>query len=51
MFGAMLVIILLPVTDLGRSKGLLFKPFSEIVCFFLNLLVLISLGAKQVESP
>ena len=34
MFGAMLVIMLLPVTDLGRSKGLLFKPFSEIVCFF-----------------
>ena len=53
MFSAILAIMLLPVTDLGRSKGLQFRPLSKIAfyIFVANFLVLMSLGAKHVESP
>uniref|UniRef100_UPI0030E5D81B apocytochrome b n=1 Tax=Dematophora necatrix TaxID=2751867 RepID=UPI0030E5D81B len=53
MFSAILAIMLLPVTDIGRSKGLQFRPFSKIAfyVFVANFLVLMSLGAKHVESP
>ena len=53
MFSAILAIMLLPVTDLGRSKGLQFRPISKILfyVFVANFLVLMSLGAKHVESP
>lgn len=53
MFSAILAIMLLPVTDLGRSKGLQFRPFSKIAfyIFVANFLVLMQLGAKHVESP
>ena len=53
MFAALVVIMLLPVTDLGRSKGLQFRPLSKIAfyIFVANFLVLMQLGAKHVESP
>jgi ubiquinol-cytochrome c reductase cytochrome b subunit len=53
MFGALVIIMLLPVTDLGRSKGLQFRPLSKIAfyIFVANFLVLMTLGAKHVESP
>ena len=53
MFSAILAILLLPITDLGRSKGLQFRPLSKIAFFIFvaNFLVLMSLGAKHVESP
>ena len=53
MFFAILAIMLLPITDLGRSKGLQFRPLSKIAfyVFVANFLVLMQLGAKHVESP
>lgn len=53
MFSAILAIMLLPITDLGRSKGLQFRPLGKIAfyIFVANFLVLMSLGAKHVESP
>ena len=53
MLSAILVIMLLPVTDLGRSKGLQFRPLNKIAfyIFVANFLVLMQLGAKHVESP
>lgn len=53
MFGAILAIMLLPVVDLGRSKGLQFRPLGKIAfyIFVANFLVLMQLGAKHVESP
>ena len=53
MFSAILAIMLLPVTDLGRYKGLQFRPLSKIAfwLFVANFLVLMQLGAKHVESP
>ena len=53
MFSAILTIMLLPITDLGRFKGLQFRPLSKIAfyIFVANFFVLMQLGAKHVESP
>jgi quinol-cytochrome oxidoreductase complex cytochrome b subunit len=53
MFGALLAILLLPIVDLGKSKGLQFRPFSKLMfyIFVTNFLLLLTLGAKHVESP
>jgi len=53
MFSAILAILLLPITDLGRSKGLQFRPISKIAFYIFvgNFLVLMQLGSKHVESP
>ena len=43
----------MPFTDLGRSRGLQFRPLSKIAFFIFvaNFLILMQLGAKHVESP
>jgi len=53
MFSAILIIMIMPITDLGRSRGLQFRPLSKITfyVFVANFLVLMQLGAKHVESP
>ena len=53
MFSAILAIMLLPVTDLGRSKGLQFRPLSKLAfwVFVANFLILMKLGACHVETP
>lgn len=53
MFGALVVILVLPFTDLGKTKGLQFRPFSKIIfyLFVTNFLILGQIGAKHVESP
>ena len=53
MFSAILVILILPLIDLGKTKGLQFRPLSKIAfyIFVANFLVLMQLGAKYVESP
>jgi len=53
MFSALLIILALPFTDLGRSRGLQFRPISKMFFFIFvaNFLILGQLGAKHVESP
>jgi ubiquinol-cytochrome c reductase cytochrome b subunit len=53
MFSALLIILILPITDLGRSRGWQFKPISQIFFYIFvgNFLVLMGLGGKHVESP
>ena len=53
MFGALLILLLIPITDLGRSRGIQFRPLSKIFfwMFISNFLVLMVLGAKHVEDP
>ena len=53
MFSAILIILVMPFTDLGRSRGLQFRPLSKIAfyIFLANFLILMQLGAKHVESP
>ena len=53
MFSAILILLVMPFADLSRSRGIQFKPLSK-AAFFLflaNFLVLLTLGAKHVESP
>lgn len=53
MLSAILIILILPITDLGRSKGLQFRPLSKLGfwVFVVNFLILMKLGACHVESP
>jgi hypothetical protein len=52
MFSAILAIMLLPLTDLGRSKGLQFRPIKILLwAFVFNFGILMSLGACHVEDP
>jgi ubiquinol-cytochrome c reductase cytochrome b subunit len=53
MFSAILILLVMPFTDLSRSRGIQFRPLSKIAfyIFIANFLILIQLGAKHVESP
>jgi ubiquinol-cytochrome c reductase cytochrome b subunit len=53
MLAAILIIMLLPISDLGATKGLQFRPLSKTVfyVFLMNFLLLMQLGAKHVETP
>jgi ubiquinol-cytochrome c reductase cytochrome b subunit len=53
MFGALLMLLVIPYADLGRSRGIQFRPLSKIAffTFVANFLILMVLGAKHVESP
>jgi ubiquinol-cytochrome c reductase cytochrome b subunit len=53
MFSAILALLVMPFTDLSRSRGIQFRPLSKIAfyVFVANFLILMILGAKHVESP
>ena len=53
MFSAILIILVLPISDLGKNRGIQFRPLSKINFFIFvsNFLILMQLGAKHVESP
>jgi ubiquinol-cytochrome c reductase cytochrome b subunit len=53
MFSAILILLIMPFTDLGGFRGIQFRPLSKIVyfAFVANFLILMQLGAKHVESP
>lgn len=53
MFTAILIILILPITDLSKWKGLQFRPLGKLAfgIFVADFLILMALGAKHVESP
>lgn len=53
MFAAILALLIMPITDLSKLRGIQFRPLSKIAfyIFVTNFLVLLQLGAKHVESP
>ena len=53
MFSAILIILTLAIGDIGKLRGVQFKPTNKIILFFFvsNLLLLMVLGARHVESP
>jgi ubiquinol-cytochrome c reductase cytochrome b subunit len=53
MFSALLILLIMPITDLSKLRGVQFRPFSKIAFFLFvaNFLILMQLGAKHVESP
>ena len=53
MFSAILILLVMPFVDLGRNRGIQFRPLSKIAFYIFlgNFLILMQLGAKHVESP
>ena len=53
MFSAILILLILPITDIGRSRGMQFRPLNKAMFYIsiANFLLLLQLGAKHVESP
>jgi ubiquinol-cytochrome c reductase cytochrome b subunit len=53
MFAAILILLIMPFTDLSKHRGIQFRPLSKIAfyIFVANFLILMQLGAKHVESP
>ena len=53
MFAAILALMVMPVTDLSKLRGVQFRPLSKIAfyVFIANFLILMQIGAKHVETP
>jgi ubiquinol-cytochrome c reductase cytochrome b subunit len=53
MFASILMLMVMPVTDLSKLRGVQFRPLSKIAFFVFvaNFLVLMQIGAKHVETP
>lgn len=53
MFAAILALMVMPITDLSKLRGVQFRPLSKIAfyIFVANFLILMQLGAKHVETP
>lgn len=53
MFSALLILLIMPFTDLSRFRGIQFRPLSKVAfyIFVADFLILMILGAKHVESP
>jgi len=53
MFSAILILLILPITDINKFRGIQFRPLSKIAfyIFVTDFLILMQLGAKHVESP
>ena len=53
MLASILIILIMPITDLSKYRGIQFRPFSKIAfyIFVANFLILMQLGAKHVEFP
>ena len=53
MFSAILILLVIPYSDIGRTRGIQFRPLSKMgfFIFIANFLILMQLGAKHVENP
>ena len=53
MFGALLILLVLPLTDLSKVRGNEFKPFSKFAFWSLVaiFIVLLQIGARHAEAP
>ena len=53
MFSALVIMLILPITNLSKLKNLQFRPLSKIIFFIFvaNFIILMILGSKHVESP
>lgn len=53
MFASILALLVMPITDLSKLRGIQFRPLSKIAfyIFVANFLILMQIGAKHVETP
>ena len=53
MFGSLLILLILPITDLSRQRGATFRPAMKFAFWFfvIDFIVLIWIGAQHPETP
>lgn len=53
MFSALLILLVMPFTDISKLRGIQFRPLSKLAfyIFVANFFILMVLGAKHVEAP
>uniref|UniRef100_UPI00286A2717 cytochrome b n=1 Tax=[Emmonsia] crescens TaxID=73230 RepID=UPI00286A2717 len=53
MFSALLILLVMPFTDISKLRGIQFRPLSKLAfyIFIANFFILMVLGAKHVEAP
>ena len=53
MFGSLLILLILPLTDLSRIRGNQFKPLSRINFWILvvDFFILMWIGSRHAEAP
>jgi len=53
MFGSLLILLILPITDLSRIRGSTFRPAMKIAFWFLviDFLILMWIGSEHPNTP
>jgi quinol-cytochrome oxidoreductase complex cytochrome b subunit len=53
MFGSLLILLILPYTDLSRHRGSQFRPLMKLFhwFFFVNFFILMWIGSQHPETP
>ena len=53
MFGSLLILLILPLTDLSRIRGSQFRPAMKLAHWFfiVNFVILMWIGSQHPESP
>ena len=53
MFGSLLILLILPITDLSRIRGSQFRPLMKLAYWFfvVNFIILMWIGACHPETP
>ena len=53
MFGSLLILLILPFTDVSRVRGLEFRPIMRIAfwSFVVNFVILTWIGSQHPETP
>ena len=53
MFGSLLILLILPLTDFSRIRGMSFRPFMKFAfwIFVVNFFILMWIGSQHPESP
>jgi ubiquinol-cytochrome c reductase cytochrome b subunit len=53
MFGSLLILLILPLTDVSRIRGSAFRPFMRLAfwAFAVNFAILTWIGSQHPESP
>ena len=53
MFGSLLILLVLPLTDLSRIRGSQFRPFMKLAFWFfvVDFIILMWIGAEHPATP
>jgi ubiquinol-cytochrome c reductase cytochrome b subunit len=53
MFGSLLILLILPITDLSRIRGMVFRPAMKLFfwAFVVNFFILMWIGSQHPNTP